>query len=94
MDFICDHNQCSGCTACRNVCPRNAISMVDGKSQIDQNICIKCCTCEGICPVGAIAVTNGKAQIDSEKCIGREYRKLCDWCRLWFGSYHFGLVYE
>ena len=49
-------SSCIGCGACEGVCPVNAISMVDGKSQIDPNVCIKCCTCEGICPVEAIKI--------------------------------------
>ncbi len=50
-------DQCRGCVAhpCKEVCPREAISIVDGKSHIDKEKCIKCGKCKAICPYGAIA---------------------------------------
>jgi len=47
---------CQGCLAhpCMEVCPRDAISFVDGKSYIDQEKCIKCGQCTNVCPYGAI----------------------------------------
>ncbi|RZT01052.1 4Fe-4S dicluster domain-containing protein [Cuneatibacter caecimuris] len=59
----CEHNvyevsdQCKGCVAhpCMEVCPKGAISMVDGRSHIDQSKCIKCGKCKQHCPYDAIA---------------------------------------
>lgn len=50
-------NMCRGCVArpCQQVCPKGAISMVDGKSYIDQSKCIKCGKCKAVCPYDAIA---------------------------------------
>lgn len=50
-------NKCMGCVAhpCREVCPRDAISMKNGKSVIDQEKCIKCGKCKAICPYDAIS---------------------------------------
>ena len=50
-------NKCMGCVAhpCREVCPRGAISMKDGKSIIDQEKCIKCGKCKAVCPYDAIS---------------------------------------
>ena len=50
-------NQCRGCVAhpCVEVCPKGAISIVDGKSHIDKDKCIKCGKCKAICPYDAIA---------------------------------------
>ncbi len=50
-------NQCRGCVAhpCVEVCPKGAISMVDGRSYIDKEKCIKCGKCKAICPYSAIA---------------------------------------
>ncbi|MFI3176975.1 MAG: 4Fe-4S dicluster domain-containing protein [Eubacteriales bacterium] len=47
---------CLGCLAhpCREVCPKDAISMKDGKSYIDQAKCIRCGKCKQICPYDAI----------------------------------------
>lgn len=50
-------NMCKGCTAhpCQEVCPRDAISMVKGKSYINQEKCIKCGKCKTVCPYDAIS---------------------------------------
>ena len=50
-------NKCMGCLAhpCREVCPRGAVSMVNGKSFIDQEKCIKCGKCKSVCPYDAIS---------------------------------------
>ena len=47
---------CQGCLAhpCREVCPKGAISIVNGRSVIDQEKCIKCGKCMGVCPYQAI----------------------------------------
>lgn len=49
-------NMCQGCLAhpCKEVCPKDAISMVHGKSVIDQDKCIKCGKCVDACPYNAI----------------------------------------
>ena len=46
---------CSGCNACRDICPTNSISMKLDKNgfrfpYIDENICINCGKCYGVCP--------------------------------------------
>lgn len=50
-------NMCKGCVAhpCMQVCPKGAISMVNGFSHIDQSKCIKCGKCKSVCPYDAIA---------------------------------------
>ncbi len=47
---------CQNCLAasCQKVCPRGAISFVNGKSFIDKEKCIKCGKCEKACPYHAI----------------------------------------
>ena len=47
---------CQNCLAasCQRVCPRGAISFVNGKSCIDQEKCIKCGKCATACPYNAI----------------------------------------
>lgn len=50
-------DKCMGCVAhpCNEVCPRGAITMVNGKSYIDQEKCIKCGKCKSACPYDAIS---------------------------------------
>lgn len=47
---------CQGCLAhpCKEVCPKGAISIVNGRSVIDQEKCIQCGKCINACPYGAI----------------------------------------
>ena len=47
---------CQGCLEhpCMEVCPKGAISMVNGKSHIDEEKCIKCGKCADACPYNAI----------------------------------------
>ena len=49
-------NMCHGCLAhpCVEVCPKSAVSIVNGKSFIDQEKCIKCGLCAKACPYSAI----------------------------------------
>ena len=46
---------CICCGSCEAQCPVGAISMADGKFEIDPEKCISCGACAGQCPVGAIA---------------------------------------
>ena len=50
-------DNCRGCVAhpCTTVCPKGAVSIVNGKSVIDQSKCIKCGKCKAACPYDAIA---------------------------------------
>jgi len=47
--------KCIGCSKCLKICPVNAISMVDGKVDINQDLCVECGVCfrVKICPVNA-----------------------------------------
>ncbi len=47
---------CQNCLAasCQKVCPKDAISFVNGKSRIDPEKCIKCGKCAKACPYHAI----------------------------------------
>ena len=47
---------CQNCLAasCQKVCPKGAISFVNGKSYIDPEKCIKCGKCQKACPYHAI----------------------------------------
>ena len=46
--------ECTGCSACMNVCPSNAIYMVDDKACIDESRCNGCGYCVKVCPENAI----------------------------------------
>ena len=55
MKKICNIEQCTGCFACYNICPKHAISIAEtslGKTipSIDEAQCIDCGACTRVCP--------------------------------------------
>ena len=53
---LCSQLDCTGCAACANICPQDAITMTemsDGFQQpiVDKDKCIQCMACEKACPV-------------------------------------------
>ena len=53
--MVVNKDVCAGCGTCVDICPVQAISMVDGVAHIDKEICISCGSCVGACPVSAIS---------------------------------------
>ena len=66
---ICDTIDCTGCSACANVCPVNAIVMMQNDEgflypHIDESKCIKCGLCQRTCPMNGFDFKNNP----SPKC--------------------------
>ena len=58
MKLLNKKDKCCGCTACLNICPKNAIVMKEDEEgfkypQIDLSLCVNCGTCEKVCPLTA-----------------------------------------
>lgn len=56
MIVLKDKQQCCGCSACAQVCPKKCIAMQPDEEgflypQIDQAACIECGLCEKVCPM-------------------------------------------
>lgn len=52
---ICNHDECTGCSACKDVCPKQCITMQPDDLDalhpvVDESICINCGLCEKTCP--------------------------------------------
>jgi indolepyruvate ferredoxin oxidoreductase alpha subunit len=51
-----DREKCIGCKACMRIgCP--AISIKEGKAQVDTTLCVGCGLCQQLCPKQAFAST-------------------------------------
>jgi formate hydrogenlyase subunit 6/NADH:ubiquinone oxidoreductase subunit I len=48
--------ECIGCGACAEICPVNAVAMVDDRPQVDTDWCIGCGVCAVSCPTGVISI--------------------------------------
>lgn len=53
---VINKNDCTGCMACMNICPRNAIYIYEDSEgfkfpKINQDLCINCGLCKKVCPV-------------------------------------------
>ena len=60
---ICKSDDCTGCFACMNKCPKQAIDCVtdlQGRTlpQIDPSKCVKCGLCKSVCPVNTPVTLN------------------------------------
>ena len=72
-------DQCTSCTACSNICPKQCISFNKNKDgfdypEIDKSKCIKCSLCENICPVINKKQTNSKTRAYAVKNKNEEVR--------------------
>lgn len=67
--MICEKNKCTGCFACYNICPKNAITMREDEfgyiyPHINKEKCINCNLCKKICPSLQLKYGN-----KSQKCL-------------------------
>lgn len=63
---VCEQRLCTGCRACCQVCPQNAIEMSENEEgflypSINNDICNNCGLCERTCPVNSAAGNCGSA---------------------------------
>jgi len=59
----CEKDKCCGCTACCNICPKSAISMVEDYQgflypKIDKSLCIDCGLCTSVCQFAKPEIVN------------------------------------
>jgi ferredoxin len=51
-----DHDLCTGCGLCVQVCPSGTLSMHKGKAEVTGDRSLNCGHCQAICPEGAVIV--------------------------------------
>ena len=62
MKIIIDRDKCQGSSECVKVCPRDAISLVDGIAVVDDSKCDLDGMCIPACPHGAISSSEEKVE--------------------------------
>ena len=90
---LADGDRCTGCTACANACPRNAISMVRDREgfaypEVDPEKCLRCGRCAAVCPAlgerkaghlpAAFAAWNRDARIRRDSTSGGVFTALAE----------------
>lgn len=67
MKYNVQHNIesriCTGCSACMNICPLDAIIMAPGEEgfifpEVDESVCVSCGKCMAVCPAANIPAAN------------------------------------
>ena len=76
--IVCDYEKCTGCMACKNVCPKGAIGVTYDNTYkivpfINESLCVNCDLCRKICPA-----VNEKEYNKSFKCYAAGKRKSAD----------------
>jgi len=56
MAATVDMELCTGCGACVEACPVEAITLREGKAHVDDDKCVECGVCVDECPTDAISV--------------------------------------
>lgn len=97
-------DNCRGCFArpCVYNCPRNAVSVVNQRSQIDYAKCVKCGKCQSLCPFNAITRTTVPCEeacpVGAIRKNGRGVAEIdfdaCIFCGKCFRACPFGAVME
>jgi 4Fe-4S ferredoxin len=63
-DAICKGESCH---ACQDVCPCNAISIIDNKSTANTDVCILCGACEKVCPQNILNIERSAMNLKNIK---------------------------
>ncbi len=51
-----EEEECIGCGACEDICPVDAVRIVDDVAEVDTDWCIGCGVCAVVCPTEAISI--------------------------------------
>jgi len=51
-----ESDRCEGCGSCVDVCPENALEIINGKVVINEDRCAECGACTEVCPNEALGL--------------------------------------
>ena len=71
---IISEDVCTGCGACNNCCPVDAIEMLEDQEgfkypNIDMDKCISCGKCKKVCPMNGDIIDNTRKRKNGTECI-------------------------
>ena len=71
---IISEDVCTGCGACNNCCPVDAIEMLEDQEgfkypNIDMDKCISCGKCKKVCPMNVDITDNSRKRKNGTECI-------------------------
>lgn len=111
IKHICidEKSDCCGCTACKNICPKGAIEMVEDSEgfkypQINKDKCIDCGLCKKVCPIlnnkkevkheqDGYVINNKDNQVRKESTSGGAFSAIANYV-ISKGGYVFGAAFE
>ena len=106
---ITDKHDCCGCTACMNICPKNAIEMTEDEEgfrypKINKDKCINCGLCKKVCPIlnkskevkheqDGYVINNKDNKIRKESTSGGAFTAIANYV-ISKGGYVFGAAFD
>lgn len=106
---IVEKSDCCGCTACKNICPKGAIDMIEDSEgflypQIDKEKCIDCGLCKKVCPIlnnkkevkheqDGYVINNKDSKVRKESTSGGAFSAIANYV-ISKGGYVFGAAFE
>ena len=81
MINITDKEQCCGCNACGDICPKQTISFLcDNEGfwypQVDKSKCVECGLCEKVCPILNMDKVKSAEKLDPPKVVGGYHKNI------------------
>lgn len=77
LDFTPNKGRCSGCTACKAICPVSCISMRQDKEgfqyPVSSDECIHCGLCEKVCPIPKPLTTANFGEQEAYAMVSKDY---------------------
>ncbi|MFH1033924.1 MAG: electron transfer flavoprotein subunit alpha [Pseudomonadota bacterium] len=70
MALLIDQDKCSGCGACVDACPFEALGLEGDKARVNES-CTLCGTCLDVCPEGALAMEEVSRAADDRAALSR-----------------------
>lgn len=69
---LCSQAECTGCFACKQVCPNGAIQFTNENGflypRIESTLCVECGLCTKVCPVLTVNQTEVRGDADQTTC--------------------------